>query len=157
MSPTGGVVDHGRGEPAREVLSPVGRHTNRGGTDAVGPGHREVRHLGYPGSGVAASPTALLPYASPFEHVHHEADHPLAGYPEHWDFDEVFDSFDRGCGDFIIDLREVMAGLESGMVLMVASRDAGAPVEVPAWCRLTGHPLLEARPPFYLIRKRTGR
>lgn len=78
----------------------------------------------------------------------------MAGFPREWDFDEVYDSFDRGCGDFIMDLRAVMSRLPGGATLMVASRDAGAPVEVPAWCRLTGHALLDARPPFYLIRKR---
>lgn len=78
----------------------------------------------------------------------------MAGYPRHWDFDEVYDSFDRGCGDFIIDLRGVMKDLEPGSTLMIASRDAGAPIEIPAWCRLTGHALLDAQPPFYLVRKR---
>lgn len=79
----------------------------------------------------------------------------MAGFPKHWEFDEVYDSFGRGCGDFIIDLRAVMRELEPGTTLMVASADAGAPVEIPAWCRLTGHALLEASPPFYLLRKRT--
>jgi tRNA 2-thiouridine synthesizing protein A len=81
----------------------------------------------------------------------------VQSFPQHWNFDEVYDSFDRGCGDFIIDLKQVMAELSPGAVLMVASRDAGAPVEIPAWCRLTGHPLLEAAPPYWLIRKRDGR
>ena len=79
----------------------------------------------------------------------------MAGVPRHWTFDEVFDSLDRGCGDFIIELRAVVRGLAPGTHLMVASRDAGAPVEVPAWCRMTGHELVEASPPFYLIRTRT--
>ena len=78
----------------------------------------------------------------------------MSGYPRHWTFDEVFDSVDRGCGDFILELRQQVAALPAGAVLMVARRDAGAPVEVPAWCRLTGHLLLEAQPPFYLIQKR---
>ena len=79
----------------------------------------------------------------------------MAGYPRHWEFDEVYDSVDRGCGDFIMDLREVMRDLAPGATLMVRSADAGAPIEVPAWCRLTGHVLVEAEPPFFLIRKRT--
>jgi tRNA 2-thiouridine synthesizing protein A len=79
----------------------------------------------------------------------------MAGFPRHWDFDEVYDSFDRGCGDFIMDLRQVMADLPAGTTLMIASRDAGAPVEIPAWCRLTGHALVDAEPPFYLVRKKT--
>lgn len=78
----------------------------------------------------------------------------MAGYPKHWNFDEVYDSVDQGCGDFIMDMRQVMKGLVPGAVLLVASRDAGAPVEIPAWCRLTGHRLMEAVPPFYLVRKR---
>jgi tRNA 2-thiouridine synthesizing protein A len=81
----------------------------------------------------------------------------VSGYPEHWDFDEVFDSVDRGCGDFILDLKHEMAGLPAGGVLMIASRDAGAPIEIPAWCRLTGHDLIEAAPPFYLLRRRGDR
>ncbi len=83
-----------------------------------------------------------------------EATRPMAGFPRHWDFDEVYDSVDRGCGDFIIDLRAVMRELDPGDVLMIASRDAGAPMEIPAWCRLTGNPLLDMAPPFYLVRKR---
>ncbi len=78
----------------------------------------------------------------------------MAGYPQHWEFDEVYDSVDQGCGDFIMDLRGVMRGLPPGSVLMIASRDAGAPVEIPAWCRMTGHSLLDALPPFYLVRRR---
>jgi len=78
----------------------------------------------------------------------------VTGYPRHWEFDDVYDSFDRGCGDFIIDLRQVMAELSAGHTLMIASRDAGAPVEIAAWCRMTGHRLVDAAPPFYLVRKR---
>ncbi len=47
-----------------------------------------------------------------------------------------------------------LAKLPSGARLVIASRDAGAPIELPAWCRLTGHRLCEARPPFYLVEKR---
>ena len=80
----------------------------------------------------------------------------MAGYPRHWDFDEVFDSVDLGCGDFIMDLRGVIKELEPGATLLVASRDAGAPVEIPAWCRLTRHRLLAERHPFYLVERRAG-
>ena len=79
----------------------------------------------------------------------------MAGYPRHWEYDEVFDSVERGCGDFIIDLRAVMRDLEPGDALMVRSADAGAAVEIPSWCRLTGHALVDTDPPYYLLRKRT--
>lgn len=78
----------------------------------------------------------------------------MAGYPRHWEFDEVYDALDRGCGDFIMDLRATVKALAPGAVLMLSSHDAGAPVEVPAWCRMTGHRLVDSIPPFYLIRKR---
>ncbi len=79
----------------------------------------------------------------------------MAGVPAEWDYDEVFDTFDRGCGDALIEIKMVLDPLPPGTRLMVASGDAGAPVELPAWCRLTGHHLLEARPPYYLIEKRS--
>ncbi|MCB9881779.1 MAG: sulfurtransferase TusA family protein [Planctomycetes bacterium] len=78
----------------------------------------------------------------------------MTGYPRHWDFDEVYDSYDRGCGDFIMDLKQVMAELAPDSLLMIVSHDAGAPVEVPAWCRLTRHRLVEAEPPYFLVRRR---
>ena len=78
----------------------------------------------------------------------------MAELPRHWQYDEIYDALERGCGDFIADLRAVMAELAPGDRLVVASRDAGAPIEIPAWCRLTGHRLVEIAPPFFLIRKR---
>jgi tRNA 2-thiouridine synthesizing protein A len=77
----------------------------------------------------------------------------MEAFPSAWEFDEVFDSFDRGCGDFILELRSVVRGLGIGSKLLIASRDAGAPIEIPAWCRLTGHSLVDAAPPYYLVRK----
>ena len=79
----------------------------------------------------------------------------MAGVPREWDFEEVFDTLDRGCGDALIELRTFLAPLPARAVVMVASGDAGAPVELPAWCRLTGHVLLEAQPPYFLIQKRS--
>ncbi len=79
----------------------------------------------------------------------------MAGFPSNWEFDEVYDAVDRGCGDFIIDLKQVVTSLPPGATLLVASRDAGAPIEIPAWCRLTQHLLVDAVPPYYLIRVRS--
>lgn len=78
----------------------------------------------------------------------------MSGYPRHWDFDDVFDTLERGCGDFLLELKLHIGTLAPGAFLMIASRDAGAPLEVPAWCRLTGHRLVEAAPPFYLVETR---
>ena len=78
----------------------------------------------------------------------------MSGAPSDWEYEEVFDTLDRGCGDFLLELKLQLAELQSGARIMIASRDAGAPIEVPAWCRLTGHVLRGARPPFYLVEKR---
>ena len=78
----------------------------------------------------------------------------MSGVPREWDYEEVFDTLERGCGDFLLELRTLIAEIAPGTSVLVASRDAGAPIEVPAWCRMTGHTLREARPPFFLIEKR---
>ena len=38
-------------------------------------------------------------------------------------------------------------------VLLLRTEDAGAPHDIPAWCRLTGNTLLHAEPPAFWIRR----
>jgi TusA-related sulfurtransferase len=71
--------------------------------------------------------------------------------PRDWDFDDVFEGLELGCGQLLLDLRLFISGLAAGQRLLVASRDLASPVEIPAWCRMTGHQLLMAKPPYYLI------
>jgi tRNA 2-thiouridine synthesizing protein A len=47
-----------------------------------------------------------------------------------------------------------MATLAPGQVLRLVALDLGAPADLPAWCRMTGHTLLEAHHPVYLIRRK---
>ncbi|MFH2000688.1 MAG: sulfurtransferase TusA family protein [Planctomycetota bacterium] len=77
----------------------------------------------------------------------------MSHVPKEWRFDEVFDAVDLGCGEFLIDFNMHIRPLPAGTVVMLATRDIASPMEVPAWCRLTGHRLLEMAHPFYLIRK----
>jgi tRNA 2-thiouridine synthesizing protein A len=44
--------------------------------------------------------------------------------------------------------------MEPGQVLELTARDPGTPADLPAWCRLTGHTLVEARHPAYYIRRK---
>jgi tRNA 2-thiouridine synthesizing protein A len=46
-----------------------------------------------------------------------------------------------------------MEGVEPGDTLEVITDDAGAPTDLPAWCRMTGHTLVSADPPVYVIRR----
>jgi tRNA 2-thiouridine synthesizing protein A len=65
--------------------------------------------------------------------------------------DAEWDAGDLACGDLILQLRGRMDSMRPGHVLRLVARDLGAPEDLPAWCRLTGHALLAAEHPVYLI------
>jgi len=67
---------------------------------------------------------------------------------EQWDAGEI------GCGALIFELRNRMERLQAGDRLEVVSRDPGSPVDLPAWCRMTGHTLVSAEHPVYVIERR---
>ena len=67
--------------------------------------------------------------------------------------DAEWDAGDLGCGELVLELRERLAVLEPGQRLRLVARDAGAPADIPAWCRMTGHTLLSERHPVYWIRR----
>jgi tRNA 2-thiouridine synthesizing protein A len=58
------------------------------------------------------------------------------------------------CGDLVLALRLRMNTLPAGGVLKVTARDPAAPLDLPAWCRLTGHRLLRAAHPDYHIQRK---
>jgi len=60
-----------------------------------------------------------------------------------------------GCGQLASELRRRMDGLNPGESLEVVTHDAGAAVDLPAWCRMTGHTLVSAEHPVYVIRRKT--
>ncbi len=49
------------------------------------------------------------------------------------------------CGDLVLELRQRMRQAP-GKVFKVTALDAGAPADLPAWCRMTGHQLLADDP-----------
>lgn len=63
---------------------------------------------------------------------------------------------ETGCGQLIVGLRRRIEQLEDGELLRVTALDAGAPVDLPAWCRMTGHVLIRSSHPVYVIRKVGG-
>ena len=83
-----------------------------------------------------------------------EQPRPPAAAPPHADL--VWDAGDLACGDLVLQLRGRMEAMSPGRVLRLIARDSGAPEDLPAWCRLTGHTLLSAEPPVYLIRRKEG-
>ena len=68
--------------------------------------------------------------------------------------DDAWDAGDMGCGELVLLLAMRMRALPPGAVLKLTATDLGAPHDIPAWCRMTGHPLLAAEHPNYFIRKK---
>ena len=50
-----------------------------------------------------------------------------------------------GCGDLVLALRQRVRAAP-GQVFKVTALDAGAPADIPAWCRMTGHALVAHDP-----------
>jgi tRNA 2-thiouridine synthesizing protein A len=70
------------------------------------------------------------------------------------DCDAEWDAGDIGCGDLALELRIKLRSFESGQTLKVIARDPGAPIDLPAWCRLTGNALVASRHPEYWIKRK---
>jgi tRNA 2-thiouridine synthesizing protein A len=68
-----------------------------------------------------------------------------------WEFSQYFDGGETGCGEILVDLMLFFRPLPAGTRVLIIARDAGAPLEMPAWCRSTGHHLLSAEHPYYLV------
>ncbi len=56
----------------------------------------------------------------------------------------VIDGEDRGCGELLIRLHTQLADVPAGTTVRLVTTDPGSAVDVPAWCRLTGHRYLGA-------------
>lgn len=68
--------------------------------------------------------------------------------------DASWDAGDMGCGELVFLLAQRLSALRPGETLLLVATDLGAPHDVPAWCRLTGHSLVAAEHPRYLIRRK---
>lgn len=52
---------------------------------------------------------------------------------------QVFDGGDRLCVVLLLELRRFITGQPTGTVVHVIATDPAAPLDLPAWCHLTGH------------------
>ena len=66
----------------------------------------------------------------------------------------TWDAGDLGCGELVLALRTRLNALPPGAVLTVTATDPAAPEDLPAWCRLTGNPLVRMHHPEYHIRRK---
>jgi tRNA 2-thiouridine synthesizing protein A len=68
--------------------------------------------------------------------------------------DEIWDAGGLACGELVFLLAIRLRSMAPGKVLRLTATDLAAPHDIPAWCRLTGHPLLSADHPHYLISRK---
>jgi tRNA 2-thiouridine synthesizing protein A len=59
-----------------------------------------------------------------------------------------------GCGELVLELRNRLTVMKPGERLELVALDPGAPADIPAWCRMTGHTLVSAQHPVYLIQRK---
>jgi len=78
----------------------------------------------------------------------------MVDVPSDWAWESSFDGGELGCGELLLELRGLVTPLAPGTRVLVTARDPGAPIEMPAWCRLTRHRLLAESHPFYLVERR---
>lgn len=68
--------------------------------------------------------------------------------------DEEWNAGEMSCGDLVLALRIRLQQLSPESVLKVIALDTAASEDLPAWCRLTGHRLLSASHPEYIIERK---
>jgi tRNA 2-thiouridine synthesizing protein A len=67
---------------------------------------------------------------------------------------QTWDAGDLACGELVLELRVRMQRLAPGTLMCLITRDPGAILDIPAWCRITGHVLRSASPPQFLLERR---
>lgn len=75
--------------------------------------------------------------------------------------DLVLDGGDQRCVTLLITLRQAIRSLPDGAIIHLIATDPAAPIDLPAWCHLTGHSYLgtlERAPsrPAYAVRVCAG-
>ena len=67
---------------------------------------------------------------------------------------DEWDAGEMGCGELILELKLRLTPLPPGSLFKLIARDPGVPEDLPAWSRMTGHRLVQASPPEYLIERK---
>ncbi|NTW39682.1 MAG: sulfurtransferase TusA family protein [Cellulomonadaceae bacterium] len=73
---------------------------------------------------------------------------------------EHLDGGDLGCARLLILLRDRVASLPEATIVHLSTHDPIAPIDLPVWCRMTGHLYLgvvpDHRSPTYAVRTVAG-
>ena len=54
----------------------------------------------------------------------------------------LFDGGDLACGELLLSLLGALHGVADGTEIRGIATDPAAPIDIPSWCYLTGHPYL---------------
>jgi TusA-related sulfurtransferase len=69
--------------------------------------------------------------------------------------DRFYDAGDTGCAYGPIDeIASLLRQMETGQTLEVRATDPSVAIDLPAWCRLTGHQLVDHQADRYLVRRK---
>jgi TusA-related sulfurtransferase len=72
-----------------------------------------------------------------------------------WGADAFYDAGDKGCGDGPLDeIAVMMRRLSPGQTLEMRATDPSVANDLPVWCRLVGHELVQQQDDRYLMRRR---
>ena len=68
--------------------------------------------------------------------------------------DAEWDSGDLACGDLVLALLQKLRDLPPRAILKLITRDPAARYDMPAWCRITGNPLVAMSNLEYFIQRK---
>ena len=71
--------------------------------------------------------------------------------------DYILDLGEKNCSQLIMEVMLAMRTMENGQTLLITAHDPSAPIDLEAWCRMTGNTLAQRIPDSgrnqFLIRK----
>ena len=75
--------------------------------------------------------------------------------PSRFGADAFYDAGDKGCGDGPLDdIALLIRKMRAGQTLEIHATEPSVAVDLPAWCRLTGHRMVEQAGDHYLVRRK---
>jgi tRNA 2-thiouridine synthesizing protein A len=114
--------------------------------NTVGVRRTETCLVVWSGKTASANRTGLVPEARPL---------PSEPVESLFGADAFYDAGNKGCAEGPLDrIAALMRQLESGQTLEVRATDPSVAVDLPAWCRMTGHTVVEQQGDRYVIRRK---
>jgi TusA-related sulfurtransferase len=71
--------------------------------------------------------------------------------------DYILDLGEKNCSQLIMEVMLVIRDMDNGQTLLITAYDPSAPIDLEAWCRMTGNTLVQRLPDYtgnqFLLRK----